>query len=96
MMFYAFGANWIFGLYFPEGMELLPDIKGITASLLTSVRFLVAALVVGLTSMLYNSTIYPLTAVVVGTIVILLPTLIMYEKKRPNDAPATLGEHLNH
>jgi DHA1 family bicyclomycin/chloramphenicol resistance-like MFS transporter len=77
-------------------MELLPDIKGITASLLTSVRLLVAALVVGLTSVLYNSTIYPLTAVVVGTIVILLPTLIMYEKKRPNDAPATLGEHLNH
>jgi DHA1 family bicyclomycin/chloramphenicol resistance-like MFS transporter len=96
MMFYAFGANWIFGLYFPEGMELLPDIKGITASLLTSVRLLVAALVVDLTSVLYNSTIYPLTAVVVGTIVILLPTLIMYEKKRPTDAPATLGEHLNH
>ena len=45
MVIYAFGANWIFGLYFPEAMEILPHIKGIMASLLTSVRLLIAALV---------------------------------------------------
>jgi len=33
MVIYTFGANWIQGLYFPEGMEIFPDIKGITASL---------------------------------------------------------------
>jgi MFS transporter, DHA1 family, multidrug resistance protein len=82
MLFYAFGANWIIGLYFPEGMELLPKIKGITASLLTSARLLIAALVLGLTSTLYNATIYPLAAVIFGTIVIILPTLISYEKRQ--------------
>ena len=82
MMLYAFGANWIIGLYFPEGMEILPRIKGITASLLTSARLLIAALIVGLASALYNGTIYPLAAIIFGTIVVILPTLIMYEKQR--------------
>ncbi len=88
MVIYAFGANWIIGLYFPEGMEILPDIKGITASLITSVRLLIAALVVGMTSSLYNSTIYPLTAVVVGTIVIIVPTLLLYEKRKQRSSSA--------
>ncbi|HSW86585.1 MAG TPA: multidrug effflux MFS transporter [Rhabdochlamydiaceae bacterium] len=81
MVFYAFGANWIIGLYFPEGMEILPHIKGVTASLLTSVRLLIGAFVVGLASVLYNGTIYPLAAIVIGTIVVILPTLILYEKR---------------
>ncbi len=82
MVLYAFGANWIIGLYFPEGMELLPDIKGIVASLLTSVRLGVAALVVGFASTLYNATIYPLAGVILGTIIVILPTLLYYEKRR--------------
>lgn len=82
MGLYALGANWIIGLYFPECMEILPDIKGVTASLLTSARLLIAALVVALTGALYNATIYPLTAVVVGTIVVFLPTLLYYERRR--------------
>ncbi|HEY2810440.1 MAG TPA: multidrug effflux MFS transporter [Rhabdochlamydiaceae bacterium] len=79
---YAFGANWIMGLYFPEGMQLLPRIKGVTSSLFTSLRLLIAALVVGLTSALYNATIYPLAAVVIGTTFLIVPVLIAYEKKR--------------
>ncbi len=82
VVLYAFGANWIIGLYFPEGMEILPHIKGITASLLTSARLLIAALVLGLTSSLYNGTIYPLSAVVFGSIVVILPALFFYEKKK--------------
>lgn len=82
MVLYAFGANWIMGLYFPEGMEILPHIKGVTASLLTSARLLIASLVVGLSSTLYNGTVYPLTGVIFGTIVIILPTIIFYEKRR--------------
>lgn len=82
IVLYAFGANWIIGLYFPEGMEILPHIKGITASLLTSARLLIAALVLGLTSSLYNATVYPLTAVIFATIVVILPILVLYEKKR--------------
>jgi MFS transporter, DHA1 family, multidrug resistance protein len=82
MVLYALGANWIIGLYFPECMEILPDIKGVTASLLTSTRLLIAALVVGLTGALYNNTVYPLTAVVIGTIVVFLPTLMCYERRK--------------
>jgi len=82
MVIYAFGANWIIGLYFPESMEILPDIKGITASLLTSARLFVAALIIGLSSALYNATIYPLSAIVLGTIVLILPTLFFYERRK--------------
>ncbi|HEY5260129.1 MAG TPA: MFS transporter, partial [Rhabdochlamydiaceae bacterium] len=76
MVLYAWGANWVFGLYFPEGMEILPDIKGVTASLMTSVRLLIAATVVAITSSMYNATIYPVTLMVVATLVVLLPVLI--------------------
>ena len=82
MVLYALGANWIIGLYFPEAMEILPHIKGITASLLTSTRLLIAALVVGLTSYLYNGTIYPLAGTVAATLAVILPALFYYERWR--------------
>jgi DHA1 family bicyclomycin/chloramphenicol resistance-like MFS transporter len=85
MTLYAFGANWVIGLYFPEGMELLPHMKGIAASFLTSARLLIAALIVGLSSALYNATVYPLAAIVFGTILVILPTLIWYEKRRARE-----------
>ena len=47
MILYAFGANWIQALYFPEGMELFPEIKGVTSSIITSARLLLTAFVVG-------------------------------------------------
>ncbi|MBI2742687.1 MAG: MFS transporter [Chlamydiales bacterium] len=82
MVVYAFGANWLIGLYFPEGMEILPNIKGITASFMTSARLLIAAFVVGLTSALYNATIYPLAILIFGTVAFVLPLLISYERRR--------------
>jgi MFS transporter, DHA1 family, multidrug resistance protein len=82
MLFYTFGVNWIMSLYFPEGMEVLPDIKGITASLLTSIRMLIAAVVVGIAGKLYNGTIYPMVAVLVGISVVTLPTMLFYERSR--------------
>ena len=82
ILFYAFGANWIIGLYFPESMEILPHIKGVVASLLTSVRLLMGALVVGLAGALYNATIFPLLAVILGSVVLMLPLLLLYERKK--------------
>lgn len=82
MVLYSFGANWIIGLYFPEGMEILPNTKGIAASLLTSFRLLIASLVVGITGYFYNATVYPLTFTVLGAIFIILPTLFFYEKRK--------------
>ncbi len=89
MVIYAFGANWIIGLYFPEAMELLPHIKGVTASLLTSTRLLIAALIVGMAGALYNATIYPLAAIIFGTILVILPTLLLYERRRRLDIPTS-------
>lgn len=81
VILYSFGANWVIGLYFPECMELLPEIKGVTSSLLTSTRLLIAACVVALSGKLYNDTIYPFTFIILGSIAILLPTLLSYEKQ---------------
>jgi DHA1 family bicyclomycin/chloramphenicol resistance-like MFS transporter len=78
---FIFGANWVFGLYFPEAMELLPEIKGVVASILTSVRLLIAALVVACTSFFYNGTIYPLLVMIVGSYGIVLFSLLAYQKK---------------
>lgn len=82
MMLYAMGANWVQGLYFPEGMELFPDIKGVTSSFLTSARLLISAVVVGVASHLYNSTIYPIVAVIFGVTLLILAMIVAYEKKR--------------
>lgn len=79
---YIFGANWVFGLYFPEVMELFPESKGVAASLVTSARLLIASITVGGVSMLYNQTIYPLTATIIITMVVIFPSLFFYEKNR--------------
>jgi MFS transporter, DHA1 family, multidrug resistance protein len=91
MFLYSFGANWSQGLYFPESMELLPDIKGVTSSLITSARLIITALVVGITAHFYNGTIYPLAISVVVITAIILPLLWIYEKKY---APLYTGESL--
>ncbi len=82
MIIYAFGANWICGLYFPEGMHLFPTMRGTVASLITSLRLLFSALIVGLSSALYNGTIYPLALLIFLAIAVLFPLLYFYEKKR--------------
>lgn len=82
VLLFAFGSNWIISLYFPEGMELLPEIKGVTSSLMTSARLLITSLVVGLTSALYNGTIYPISGMILGTIIVILPIIYFYEKRR--------------
>ena len=82
MMLYSFGVNWVQGLYFPEGMEIFPDIKGITASLLTSARLLITALVVGLASYFYDQTIYPVVFVVTAVIVVVFTTIVCYERSK--------------
>lgn len=82
MMLYAFGGNWMMGFYFPEGMEVLPEIKGVAASLITSARLLIAAMIVGAASALYDGTIFPVVAVVVVIIAAILPIIYFYEKQR--------------
>lgn len=82
MVLYGFGCNWMISLYFPESMEILPDIRGVTASLLTSARLLITALIVGLAGILYNATIYPLMFLMAVIIVAVLSTVFAYERKK--------------
>lgn len=59
MLPYGCGFIWVQTPYVTEVMELLPNIKGISASILTSLRLLITAMVVGLTAKFYNATIVP-------------------------------------
>jgi hypothetical protein len=61
-------------------MALFPDSKGITASLLTSMRLLITAAVVGVTSSLYSATLYPIAAAVFLVILTILITIFFYER----------------
>ncbi len=94
MVLYAFGINWVQGLYFPEGMEIFPDIKGITASLLTSARLLLTAVVVGVASTFYNATIYPVVAVICVVTVVVYVTIIFYERRRVAISKAEPDTHM--
>lgn len=89
VVLYAYGANWVIGLYFPEGMELFPSLKGVTASLLTSARLGLGALIVGTTGALYNSTIFPIAGVILSSACIIVPTLISYEKRAAAITPSS-------
>lgn len=82
MTLYAIGGNWINSIYFPEGMEIYPHLKGITASLLTSARLLITAVLVGFTSHMYDSSIYPVAEVIFGIVLTILTTLLLYESRR--------------
>lgn len=60
------GFIWIQTPYVTEIMELLPDIKGIAASVLTSLRLLITAGIVGSTATAYNATVYPTISIIIG------------------------------
>jgi DHA1 family bicyclomycin/chloramphenicol resistance-like MFS transporter len=90
MLIYTFGANWINGIYFPEVMELLPDYKGVTSSLLTSARLLLTAFVIGTTSIFYDGTIYPILCAIAAVIAIITPLIAFYEKKSRQLKPQNL------
>lgn len=96
MMLFIFGFNWVNSLYFPETMELLPEIKGVTASLLTSTRLAVGALIVGLSSMLYDGTSYPIACIVIGSIVVALGLIILYERNRTQACPLRIASAIAH
>lgn len=88
MVIYSFGTNWLQGLYFPEGMELLPDIKGVTASLITSTRLLLTAMIVGVAGHFYNATIFPVLIAIILVTLTTVCLMIFYERKRPARSPS--------
>lgn len=76
MIIFSFGAGWVIGPYFTEGMESLPEIKGVTSSLMTSFRLAFTAIVIGFTGHYFDGTIYPLVYVIAGALFLGLLVLL--------------------
>jgi DHA1 family bicyclomycin/chloramphenicol resistance-like MFS transporter len=87
MLLYSFGLNWVMAIYFPEAMAILPDIKGIAGSLLTSIRMLITVGVVATASSFYDKTVFPLAVTIVAIAVSTI--LLVYCFERRQNAPAT-------
>lgn len=82
MVPFGSGFIWIQTPYVTELMELMPEIKGITASVLTSLRLLITAVVVSLSSSFYNTTIWP-TSISITLITFSVGAIIYsYEKQK--------------
>lgn len=81
MMINAFGVNWVQGIYFPEGMEILPEIKGMTSSLLTSLRLLITAALVGTAAYFYNDTLLPVATIVLIAALSVFLVAMCYENR---------------
>lgn len=82
MALYTFGVNWSQGLYFPEGMQILPDIKGITSSFLTSARLLITAATIALVARFYDGTIYPVAYVLMTITLLVTLITLSYERRQ--------------
>lgn len=80
MIVYSFGAGWLIGPYFTEGMEALPDIKGITASLVTSFRLLFTACFIWLVSSHFDGSVIPLVESFMALFLIGFIVNIAYER----------------
>lgn len=89
MMLYSFGANWVQGVYFPESMELFPEMRGITASILSSMRLFTTAALVALTAKFYNGAIYPIGLAVVAVVLGNVTAIWFYERGRQAQASVT-------
>jgi MFS transporter, DHA1 family, multidrug resistance protein len=85
MIVYSFGAGWLIGPYFTESMEALPDIKGVTSSLVTSFRLLFAASFITMVSSHYKGSPKPMIFGFVALFIIGLITSMLY---KTNDAQA--------
>ena len=68
MLPYAAGFFFLQTPYFGELMDLYPSLKGTAASILTSVRLLLTAGIVSLGSLFYNSTLLPVSLLVISII----------------------------
>jgi DHA1 family bicyclomycin/chloramphenicol resistance-like MFS transporter len=79
MIPYGAGFIWIQTPYVTEVMELMPDIKGIAASILTSLRLLITASVVGVVAKFYDSSIIPTTIAIISISALITVIMISYE-----------------
>jgi DHA1 family bicyclomycin/chloramphenicol resistance-like MFS transporter len=82
MLPFTFGLMYVQTPYFSDCMNIFPEIKGIVASLITSIRLLVTAALIGIASSYYNGTVIPTTILVLTTAFISTYLYYSYEKKK--------------
>ncbi|MBI2711460.1 MAG: MFS transporter [Bdellovibrio sp.] len=88
MMTYSFGYNWLQTPYFGEIMGLMPDIKGIVGSIVTSFRLLLTAGLIGLVSIFYDGTLNSFALVQLGVALVVAPMIWLRERNRgESDTP---------
>lgn len=81
MLPFTFGLMYVQTPYFSDCMNIFPEIKGIVASLITSIRLLITASLIGLASKYYDGTVLPTTALVLTTALISTFLFYSYERK---------------
>jgi DHA1 family bicyclomycin/chloramphenicol resistance-like MFS transporter len=82
MVFYSFGFNWVQVPYFGEIMGLMPDIKGILGSVVTSCRLLLTAGVVAFSGHFYDKSIDSFSMAMAGIALIVGPMIWLRERNR--------------
>lgn len=80
MIPYSFGFLWVQTPYVNEIMNLMPEIKGVAASLLTSARLLITAGVVGAAGSVYDGTIIPYVLILSICFLVVIIAMVCYEK----------------
>jgi DHA1 family bicyclomycin/chloramphenicol resistance-like MFS transporter len=80
MVTYAFGFNWLQTPYFGEVMHLMPEIKGILASVVTSFRLLITALVVAISSRFYDRSISSYASILLAIACVIAPMIWLRER----------------
>ncbi len=82
MLPFTFGLMYVQTPYFSDCMNIFPEIKGIVASLITSIRLMITAGLIGLASKYYDGTVRPTTALVLITAVISTYLFFSHERKK--------------
>ena len=84
MLPFSFGFIWAQTPYVTEIMELFPDIKGISASVLTSARLMITATVIGTAAVSYDRTIFPTAVIALALVIVICWSSYSYEKEKKN------------
>ena len=95
IVLYTFGYNWVQTPYFGEIMGLMPKIKGVVGSVVTSFRLLAASLMVAIVGEFYRQSIFSYAWVFLAMTILVLSMIYLREKGRPsNSYPAFTREEI--
>lgn len=87
MVVYSFGAGICIGIFFTRSMEAVPNQTGVSASLVTAIRLALVAVLIDVSSDMYDGTMTTVVRVVayctIASIIAYLANELVQMKKRP-------------